>query len=450
MAMLTSTDLVEMGIKAVGARRKLLNQIMELKGELVGESAAAPDSTHPSQERLPPISPSRGVHKQVQGVEAAHQDASDNRPVPDQVSNGDDVRSALSPTKKSQLKDESAVKPDVVNLMAKLEADNDVLESIKEAASQLLAYEKEDSVANDSYFPGKFQGSHTMEIDVAFFRKRIQDRIDEYESKLAAHAPAQRAVAAPSSNAEDYRNGLPKVDYRAMIVEQAAHIAEMEKVHERYQELLDQCLQTVSQDLDKHASVGEYRDAGEYRLKMQLAKLIGMVDPGQAEQLEKEAATHQSRLGITQATLERRRLMQEEYDSLERLIDTDGNKLLDPSEIRRACQKDPTIQGRMEVLAFNLALDPEYRFTADDDKFNQETQAELERLVESVQLDDDGLLSREEIMAIPKATRNKLVQLGMPDIFQESDVRRGSLAVRRPSQPFKAQSPLQFSFNFGA
>ena len=69
----------------------------------------------------------------------------------------------------------------------------------------------------------------------------------------------------------------------------------------------------------------------------------------------------QSRLGITQATLERRRLMQEEYDSLERLIDTDGNKLLDPSEIRRACQKDPTIQGRMEVLAFNLALDPEYR-----------------------------------------------------------------------------------------
>ena len=85
MAMLTSTDLVEMGIKAVGARRKLLNQIMELKGELVGESAAAPDSTHPSQERLPPISPSRGVHKQVQGVEAAHQDASDNRPVPDQV-----------------------------------------------------------------------------------------------------------------------------------------------------------------------------------------------------------------------------------------------------------------------------------------------------------------------------------------------------------------------------
>ena len=64
------------------------------------------------------------------------------------------------------LQDESAVKPDVVNLMAKLEADNDVLESIKEAASQLLAYEKEDSVANDSYFPGKFQGSHTMEIDV--------------------------------------------------------------------------------------------------------------------------------------------------------------------------------------------------------------------------------------------------------------------------------------------
>ena len=102
----------------------------------------------------------------------------------------------------------------------------------------------------------------------AFFRKRIQDRIDEYESKLAAHAPAQRAVAAPSSNAEDYRNGLPKVDYRAMIVEQAAHIAEMEKVHERYQELLDQCLQTVSQDLDKHASVGEYRDAGEYRYSL--------------------------------------------------------------------------------------------------------------------------------------------------------------------------------------
>ena len=31
---------------------------------------------------------------------------------------------------------------------------------------------------------------------------------------------------------------------------------------------------------------------------MQLAKLIGMVDPGQAEQLEKEAATHQVPQGV--------------------------------------------------------------------------------------------------------------------------------------------------------
>ena len=74
---------------------------------------------------------------------------------------------------------------------------------------------------------------------------------------------------------------------------------------------------------------------------------------------------------------------------------------------------------------------------ADNDAINAETQAQLEELVASIQTDDNLLISREELDSVPQQTITKLITLGMPDIFGES--RRGSLMVRRPSQPFYEQ-----------
>ena len=102
----------------------------------------------------------------------------------------------------------------------------------------------------------------------AFFRKRMQDRIDYFTAERTPPASARTQARAWGKEWLARRVGtehLPKVDYRAMIEEQAAMNAEMDKVHQRYQELLAKCLETVEEDLAKHANVGEYRDAGEYR-----------------------------------------------------------------------------------------------------------------------------------------------------------------------------------------
>ena len=62
----------------------------------------------------------------------------------------------------SRLEFQQAVAP----AMAELEGEKMVLESINEAATMLLTYEKEDAGAQDNYFPGKFQGTHALEVDV--------------------------------------------------------------------------------------------------------------------------------------------------------------------------------------------------------------------------------------------------------------------------------------------
>mmetsp|Transcript_76729 Transcript_76729/g.128958 ORF Transcript_76729/g.128958 Transcript_76729/m.128958 type:complete len:525 (-) Transcript_76729:28-1602(-) len=459
LAMLNSSDLVEMGIKAVGARRKLLCHTTQLQADLKSSKGEAANRS--ALDNLPPITQGagRGAAKQIPLQDEPYDVSQSMR---DEVNGWDlepkekqgkvkdadmNFQAAAPPVEErsvhrpasfleSRLEFQQAVAP----AMAELEGEKMVLESINEAATMLLTYEKEDAGAQDNYFPGKFQGTHALEVDVAFFRKRMQDRIDYFTAERTPPASARTQARAWGKEWLARRVGtehLPKVDYRAMIEEQAAMNAEMDKVHQRYQELLAKCLETVEEDLAKHANVGEYRDAGEYRLKMQLAKLIGMVDSSEVDKLEAEEATHQARLGITDTTLSRRQLIHQEYEKLCAQLGLPPDAIMDTKEIRRACKNDPEFQRQLEVLAFNLALDPENRMVADNDAINAETQAQLEELVASIQTDDNLLISREELDSVPQQTITKLITLGMPDIFGES--RRGSLMVRRPSQPFYEQ-----------
>ena len=69
----------------------------------------------------------------------------------------------------------------------------------------------------------------------------------------------------------------------------------------------------------------------------------------------------QARLGITDTTLSRRQLIHQEYEKLCAQLGLPPDAIMDTKEIRRACKNDPEFQRQLEVLAFNLALDPENR-----------------------------------------------------------------------------------------
>lgn len=294
-----------------------------------------------------------------------------------------------------------------------LAGEKDVLESITEAASMLLAYEKEDSVTNEAFIPGQLSTAHTMGVNVAFFRERMQKRIDKFMAESTP--PGSPCFQAKKWGEEFLEHGpKPKVNYRALINQQTAAHEQLEVVHARYQQLLSQCLDAVTEDLNKHASVGEYRDIGEYRLKKQLAKLIGMADPQDTDEVEEE---HHSRLGITEATLLRRRSAQSQFDQLVQSMDCEGHGILRMDQIREACERDPELRAKMEVLAFNLALDPENRFVVDDDALNAEIQAELEALVGRLQTTEEGLVSRESLNQMSPRARKTLVKLGLPEVF---------------------------------
>lgn len=68
-----------------------------------------------------------------------------------------------------------------------------------------------------------------------------------------------------------------RIDYTTLIQQQTATHELMEKVYARYQELLQQCLDSVADHIDRHSSVGEYRDIGEYRCES--AVLGNLISP---------------------------------------------------------------------------------------------------------------------------------------------------------------------------
>lgn len=169
----------------------------------------------------------------------------------------------------------------------------------------------------------------------------------------------------------------------------------------------------MAADLEKHSRVGEYRDATEYRLKTQLGKLIGLKN----DEEHPDEDTHHAHLGVTESTLFRREQIQRHFEELVNMIDTDGNGLLDSDEVQEAYEKNPEFRDKMEVVAFNLALDPENRIVSDSSELNAEIQAEVEEVIRLTDADGDGFITREEIDLMPPKCRDTLSKLGLPAVL---------------------------------
>lgn len=428
IALLTSEDLVEMGIKAVGARRKLLCHTAQLKGEI---SPKQPESPH-IEGNLPPL-PQKNCQTKKKAANA-EEGSSENRiiqHISDEVNNWDGlgVFCGLGDSTKQSLKslptiavgiplehqeDLHIYSTDLAPVFAELAGEIDVLQSISDDASLLLTYEKEDSVVNDTYVPGHLQNFHTIGVDVAFFRDRIEKRIKQF-MRDPSPPPSPRTQARQWA-ATQGRKPRARVDYKTLINQQTAVNKERDRIHARYQELLERCLDSVMDDLDKHSNVGEYRDAGEYRLKMQLARLIGMAEPPTGAELEAEEKDHRARLGITDATLHRRRSTQQHLENLVQTIDGNGNGIVMSQKIKEACEQDAELKARVAILAFNLALDPENRFVGDNDNLNVEIQAELE-MIASKHTNEEGLIDQEAFNQMSPHCRNTLIKFGLPAVF---------------------------------
>uniref|UniRef100_A0A7S1N9X2 Calmodulin n=1 Tax=Eutreptiella gymnastica TaxID=73025 RepID=A0A7S1N9X2_9EUGL len=312
-----------------------------------------------------------------------------------------------SPT---EFMDESDIAEMLAPAIAELEGEKMILESINDSASTLLAYEKEDRPEN--WTPGKPR--HTAAVDIDFFRSRMQGRIDKFLGPSTPPLTARTAAIRWAETEWPRSRQLPKVNYAKLMEEQEAHILEMDKVHYRYQELLDQCLDTMQVDVARHGAVGEFRDLGEYKLKIELGKLIGMVEEGQ----ELPAVPDElPPVPVNSWVVQRRRLVQAQFDALVKSVDLDGNGLLDSEELKKACDADEAFRQEMEVIAFNLALDPDVRHMTDCDELNDKVQSEIEKAINVIDQDGNGLLSREEMDKIEPSLRHKLVSMGLPNIF---------------------------------
>eukprot|EP00667_Euglena_gracilis_P005200 EG_transcript_5231 len=442
LALLTSEDLIEIGIEAVGSRRKLLCHTAQLRSDL-GEKARSSSVTS-----LPPIDQKRtnNVMQEVQLTDEDDTDAplkeiaqevenweengspigleakADSLPSMGKLDKEASVGKATPPQIQEPLQESSIKLPkgteayakEVENVVQGLKGEADVLQSIADSANLLLTYEKEDSVANETYIAGKLNASHTMSVDVAYFRNRMQKRIDQY-MKDPSPPPSPREQAR-KWGADYLARGRRKqrIDYTTLIQQQTATHELMEKVYARYQELLQQCLDSVADHIDRHSSVGEYRDIGEYRLKMQLARLIGMAGP-EDDVVEDEA--HHARLGITEATLARRRSTAQHLEKMVEAVAGSGDRIVKAQQLQEACEKDAELRAQLQVLAFNLALDPENRFVCDDDKLNAEIQAELEEIAQRLRKDHDGLITKEQIDNLPPHIKRALMRYGLPAIF---------------------------------
>lgn len=120
---------------------------------------------------------------------------------------------------------------------------------------------------------------------------------------------------------------------------------------------------------------------------------------------------------MTEATLQRRKKLHKHFEELVGQIDTDGNGLLDSEEMKDALSNDPEFQERVQMMAFNLALDPENRLVSDNPELNIEIQNGVEEFIRLADVDGDGFITREEIQKMPVKERRSLSRIGLPPVL---------------------------------
>eukprot|EP00667_Euglena_gracilis_P004278 EG_transcript_4299 len=433
LAIITMDDLVEMGIKAVGPRRKLLNHIADLRAETkrsmlpplldkrrgtghrhssylghteklssrVGRLSSRVEKLSSRAEKLS----SFGGQYEEESEGITEEESYNNDPFEAELEDCD-----LMPW--------SAALEDAIPTLKALEGENSDLQEITDMAQILLACRQREFAESTSH-PEKANHNDPNRVDVEFFRTRMQQRIERF--RRDSTPPPSAGLAGLANWRPPPPVHLPKVrvDYRSLIQRQMEEHEEMEKVHGRYQELLTQCLSQIAEDLEEQVQLGDYGDATMVRFRQRLAQLVGLTPRPDTAQVQAEEASFHSALGITEATLARRTQLQHELEKTLQMLGKAADDILDPEEVRSACARDERVRRQVEVLAFNLAFDPEVRQRKRNKAAAGRIQAQLEEVLRMINVSGDGFVSRQEIDRVPADVRRLLLWYGMPDIFDK-------------------------------
>jgi Ca2+-binding EF-hand superfamily protein len=226
---------------------------------------------------------------------------------------------------------------------------------------------------------------------------------------LSAEGQAKKARARAQRHLEAATRAKPKYD--EMIQQQARELAFVERLHQKYEQLVDRLLEEqklLQMDMDGNPwdlTLGMVHDSKERHLKRKLLWHIGAApEPDEQAISGRNAATPD-------------RMIANELDELVAVIDADGDGLLTNDELEERLTGDPNLMLRLQALRINLALSSANTLQGNNSKTRRAMlQLQLQNIHGKMDFDGNGYIDVDELIEVATQhpdLKRKLRSLGI-------------------------------------